>query len=326
MNYTLDAQETVTDIDGNIYKTVTIGNQIWMAENLRTTRYRNGDLIETTNPATKNISGESNPKYQWIFEDNHSDLPIYGRLYTWYAVTDSRNIAPNGWHVPTSEEWTILATYLGGDSLAGGKLKETGTTHWKSPNKGATNESGFTALPGGCRPENGIFDGGGVYVGDKHHYGGWWCSSEKNEHAAWNRYLSYQDDALGSFDSTYRYDDKKWGFSVRCIKDNPTNVEVSKTDFQNPSQIKLLQNYPNPFNPMTRIDYKLNDDFHVNITIYNVAGEKIRTLVDGRQTVGYHQITWDAKNDFIQLVSSGVYFYQLKCNGQVRSRQMTYLK
>src|SRR4029078_12512714 len=134
---------TVTDIDGNVYHTVTIGTQVWMVENLKTTKYRNGDLIGTTIPATLDISSESTPKYQWAYKGEESNVATYGRLYTWYAVADSRNVCPTGWHVPSDAEWTTLTTYLGGESVAGGKLKENGTVHWESPNTGATNESGF---------------------------------------------------------------------------------------------------------------------------------------------------------------------------------------
>jgi uncharacterized protein (TIGR02145 family) len=205
---------TVTDIDGNVYNTVIIGTQTWMKENLRTTKYRNGDTIETTDPATLDISGESDPKYQWVFENDISHLAVYGRLYTWYATTDSRNVCPTGWHVPTNAEWTTLVNFLGGDSVAGGKLKETGTTHWKSPNTGATNESGFTALPGGLRFDNGIFEGGGNYAGDNHHGGSLWSSSENNINA-WSWGMVYDTSEIFSEDIY----SKSSGFSVRCLKD-----------------------------------------------------------------------------------------------------------
>jgi uncharacterized protein (TIGR02145 family) len=138
---------TVTDIDGNIYHTVTIGTQVWMVENLKTTKYRNGDPIP-------NVTGNAwaaltTGAYCWYNNDAATYKATYGALYNWYAVADSRNIAPTGWHVPTDAEWTTLTTFLGGESVAGGKLKETGTNHWTSPNTGATNETGFTALPGG---------------------------------------------------------------------------------------------------------------------------------------------------------------------------------
>lgn len=146
---------SVSDVDGNTYKTIVIGTQTWMAENLRTTKYRNGELIGTTTPATLDISHESEPKYQWAYGGNESNVSVYGRLYTRYAVNDSRNICPAGWHIPTEEELSILVTYLGGEDVAGGKLKEVGTSHWNSPNTGATNESGFTGLPSGNRFDTG---------------------------------------------------------------------------------------------------------------------------------------------------------------------------
>jgi uncharacterized protein (TIGR02145 family) len=213
---------TVTDIDGNVYKTVTIGSQVWMAENLKTTRYRNGDVIGTTSPALLDISRERAPKYQWVYVGWHSDLATYGRLYTWYAVTDSRNIAPAGWHVPTDAEWTTLTDCLGGESVAGGKLKETGTTHWKSPNTDASNESGFTALPGGLRWATGAFEGDGNFNGDGHHGGCWWSSSGNNINA-WSRTLVYLNSKLLRED----IHSKSSGFSVRCVKDASTLPSAS---------------------------------------------------------------------------------------------------
>jgi len=147
-NTTTPDPNTVKDIDGNVYKTVKIGNQTWMAENLRTTKYRNGDPIQliTDEAAWSNLSSGA---YQGPF---FADKLEYGNYYNWYAVNDPRNIAPEGWHVATDAEFTELASFLGGNAVAGNKLKETGTTHWYDPNTG-TNESGFTAL--GC----GIIDG-----------------------------------------------------------------------------------------------------------------------------------------------------------------------
>jgi uncharacterized protein (TIGR02145 family) len=197
----------VLDIDGNSYNTVKIGTQVWMAENLKTTKYRNGDLIGTTTPATIDISGESSPKYQWATNNNESNVAAYGRLYTWYAATDSRNICPTGWHLPTVAEWTTLSSYLGGESVAGGKLKETGTTHWISPNTGATNESGFTALPGGYRDNFGTFSLFG-YTGN------WWSSTEYSASDANYRSLPYDFSNVRN-----SYYGKRGGFSVRCLHD-----------------------------------------------------------------------------------------------------------
>ncbi len=110
-----------------IFNAIIIGTQVWLQENLKTTRYNNGDLIGTTTPATFDIRPESTPKYQWAYEGNESKADTFGRLYTWYAVTDSRGICPIGWHVPADAEWTTLTDFLGGTSVAGGKMKTTGT-------------------------------------------------------------------------------------------------------------------------------------------------------------------------------------------------------
>ncbi|OFX32082.1 MAG: hypothetical protein A2X08_17780 [Bacteroidetes bacterium GWA2_32_17] len=200
-----ESVNTVTDIDGNVYNTITIGTQVWMAENLKTTKYRDGTTIPnvTDNTAWSNLTTGA-------YCDNSnlsSNSDTYGKLYNWYAVADVHNICPTGWHMPTDAEWSVLTTYLGGESVAGGKLKETGTTHWESPNTGATNETGFTALPGGYRYDNGSF----YNVGN---YGLWWSSTESNISNAWFR------DAYYLYNNVNRLNiSKKDGFSVRCVKD-----------------------------------------------------------------------------------------------------------
>jgi uncharacterized protein (TIGR02145 family) len=147
------------------------------------------------------------PEYQWTYDGKESNVALYGRLYTWYTVTDSRGVCPTGWHVPTDEEWITLTTYLGGEAVAGGKLKETGTNHWISPNTGATNETGFTALPGGYRQYYGTF----YAIG----YGGiWWSVTDSTALKALYRYVDYNTS------STFRLDyPKHCGLSVRCVKD-----------------------------------------------------------------------------------------------------------
>lgn len=209
------------DIDGNIYKTVVIGNQEWMAENLKVTRYRNGDAIPniTTGDVWKNMKEGAYCSYN----NDDSNIEIYGLLYNWYAVDDNRNIAPEGWHIPTDAEWKELEMHLGmSDSEAydtgwrgtdeGGKLKETGTNHWKSPNTGATNTSGFSALPGGYRYYGGAFG----YVGfDSIGYTGyWWSSTEASSDCAWVRRLDYSSSGVVRYCRSERN-----GFSVRCIRD-----------------------------------------------------------------------------------------------------------
>jgi uncharacterized protein (TIGR02145 family) len=224
---------TVTDIDGNVYQTVQIGTQVWMAENLKTTRYRNGDLIPT-NLSNTDWDNATTGAYS-IYDNKPENDKTYGKLYNWYAVVDSRNLCPAGWHVPSDAEWTTLLKYLGGDSItvtesimeggkmeaernvsvsimesgvsiAGGKMKAVSNL-WQSPNTGATNESGFSGLPGGCRGDDGTYD----VIGYK---GGWWSSTEKATDIAWNLLLE------SSNDNTLRGDpEKQIGISVRCIRD-----------------------------------------------------------------------------------------------------------
>jgi uncharacterized protein (TIGR02145 family) len=209
---------SVSDVEGNRNYTIRIGAQVWMAENLKTDRYSNGDLINTTNPAYLDITAEATPKYQWAYDGNEKYVATYGRLYTWYAVTDSRNVCPTGWHVPTDAEWTTLTNYLGGENVAGDKLKEKGTTHWQSPYvvyTGGTNETGFTALPGGSRYYYGspptFID---IDNGDLRYFCTWWSSTEYSVTNASIRSMSYESSNLFSNNA-----DKHGGFSVRCLQD-----------------------------------------------------------------------------------------------------------
>jgi len=195
---------TVTDIDGNTYQTVKIGDQWWMAENLKVTHYRNGDAIPNVTDVSEWSNLTTGAYCNYNNDDNNANT--YGSLYNWYAVDDSRNIAPDGWHVPTDAKWQTLVDYLGGDAIAGGKMKETGTSHWKSPNTGATNESGFSALPGGYRGYTGLF----ADVGD---YAYFW-SSKWYGSTAWYRGLLY--DYSGVYRGNFSHQN---GYSVRCVRD-----------------------------------------------------------------------------------------------------------
>ena len=196
-----------TDRDNNNYPVVEIGTQVWMASNLKTTAYNNGDLIGTTTPATKDISGESTPKYQWAYNGIENNVPVYGRLYTWHAINDSRGVCPTGWFVPGNADWTLLITFLGGDYDAGNKLKETGTAHWTSPNTGAADETGFTALPGGYRDD---YDNIFYEIGN---IGDWHSSSEYSTSYSWYMLLYYDDP--GAYIDYYT---KDCANSVRCLK------------------------------------------------------------------------------------------------------------
>jgi uncharacterized protein (TIGR02145 family) len=190
--------------DGNEYNWVQIGDQVWMAENLA--------YLPSVNMVADG-SEDAAGSYYYVYgydgtnvaeakaTDNYA---TYGVLYNWTAAM---NACPDGWHLPSDAEWTELTDYLGGESVAGGKLKETGTTHWASPNTGATNETGFTALPGGYRTNNGTF---GV-IG---YLGHWWSATEYNDTYAWYRLMYYNNS------NVYRsYYYKEVGFSVRCLRD-----------------------------------------------------------------------------------------------------------
>jgi uncharacterized protein (TIGR02145 family) len=198
---------SVTDIDGNKYATIQIGFQTWMAENLKTSKYNDGSAIPniTDNSVWSNLSTGAYSVYNYSPENE----AIYGKLYNWYAVNTGK-LCPQGWRVPTDADWSQLTTYLG--SNAGGKMKATGNTTsgtglWNSPNSGATNESGFTGLPGGERNNDGTFY-------DVDSYGYWWSSTEDDASDAWSRFLVYDNSAVGR-----DYGNKRDGFSCRCLRD-----------------------------------------------------------------------------------------------------------
>jgi len=209
--------KTVTDIDGNVYNTIRIGNQLWTMENLKVTRYRNGDPI--FNLTDNNTLEDPSAGALCAYDNDTNNVAIYGYLYNGFAVEDSRNLAPKGWHVPTDEEWKVLEMHLGMSQSVvdekdyrgtdeGGQLKETGTVHWNSPNTGATNESKFSALPGGYR-----YDYDGAF-GGLNTNAGFWNSTEENSTHLGYRYLAY--DRSNNLRSTR---DKACWFSVRLIWD-----------------------------------------------------------------------------------------------------------
>ncbi|MFA5818585.1 MAG: FISUMP domain-containing protein [Bacteroidales bacterium] len=200
---TAGSGSTITDVDGNTYSTVTIGTQVWMDSNLKTTKFNDGTAIPLVTDNTT-WSWTSTPGYCW-YNNAAANKNTYGALYNWYTVS-TLILCPTGWHVPSDAEWTTLTTYLGGESLAGGELKETGTTHWLSPNTGATNASGFTAVPGGHRNNYGSF----FYVG----IGGYWWTSSGYGSYSWSR--SILNDK-SNVNRSYYY--RQGGSSVRCLRD-----------------------------------------------------------------------------------------------------------
>ena len=197
---------SMTGNDGKTYKTIIIGGQEWMAENLKETKYRDGSAIPdvTNNTAWIGLSTGARCAY----DNNETTANTYGYLYNWFAVNDSRNIAPAGWHVPTHAEWTTLIDYLGGLAAAGGKLKETGTSHWASPNTGATDESHFTALPAGHRSQ---VDGLSKNIGLLTYF---WSATIQFSTNAYTRRM----DAGSTMVPGYAFN-KKLGYSIRLVKD-----------------------------------------------------------------------------------------------------------
>jgi len=200
---------TVTDYDGNIYHTVTIGNQVWLKENLKVTHYRNGDPVPEGKIGKK--AGPASTDGEWWNYNNSDSLgQIYGRLYNFYAISDSRILAPLGFRVASDSDWIALAATIGPDSLVGGMLKEAGTLHWWTPNTGATNSSGFTALPGGAyNSVTGIFS----FLS----YGAslWTSSVSTTNSYSWARSLLNNSGYLNRGESP-RFS----GMSVRCIRAN----------------------------------------------------------------------------------------------------------
>ena len=195
----------VNDLDGNSYKTVKIGNQLWFAENLKVTKLNDGTLIPnvTDSLAWRN---SINPAYCWYNNDEAQFKVTYGGLYNWYSVNTNK-LCPSGWHVPTKAEWDTLKSFLGGYNDAGNKMKEIGTSHWTQTDSEVTNESGFTGLPGGIIMSKGTCRS----IGTDAYF---WSSTEYDLNYAWVFRLVTFSGTLSSF-----YPLKSGGTSIRCIKD-----------------------------------------------------------------------------------------------------------
>jgi uncharacterized protein (TIGR02145 family) len=284
---------TVTDIDGNVYQTVTIGTQVWMAANLKVTHYRNGEALPnvTVNATWAGLTTGAYCEYN----NDVNNVATYGRLYNWYAAVDSRNIAPIGWHVASDAEWQTLVDYLGFGTVAGGKMKEAGTTHWTIPNTGATNESGFTALPGGYRYANGTYGG-------MSNNAAYWSSTESNSLFAWYRRLDYNNTGI------YRYDNNKvYGISVRCVKDaEPTPVtDIDGNVYQTVTigtQVWMTENL--------KVTHYSNGDSIPNVTVDTWAdlttGAYCNYNNDVNNAVTYARLyNWYAVNDNRNIAPAG---------------------
>ena len=201
-----DTIGNVTDTDGNIYHTVAIGSQVWMVENLKVTKYRNGNPIPNVIDSSSWINRSTGAYCDYNHNVGYS--LIYGKLYNWYTISDPRKLCPTGWKVPNNADWTTLIINLGGEFIAGGKLKEAGTKHWSSPNTGATNESGFNALPGGFRDTYNEFK----YLT---YYNYMWSSTQFDPKNSY--YMRMRSDSSSVFNF---YVNNNFGFSVRCVRDH----------------------------------------------------------------------------------------------------------
>jgi uncharacterized protein (TIGR02145 family) len=294
--------QTVTDYDGNVYNTVTIGTQVWTKENLNVKHYRNGDEIPEVQDS---ISWVNQTKGAWCYnENNPANGPDYGRLYNWYAANDSRNIAPVGWHIPTDDEWKTLEIFLGmSPAIAdldqyrgtkeGNALKEPGTnTHWTldccpghSPNAG-TNSSGFTALGSGFRwylNANAPYKSFSPPTGNAQ----FWTSTAPNDSTAWLRHLCvYHEDI-------YRDNWKKTnGSSIRLVKDLTTGLNNDLEELQ-------IGLFPNPISNKLTFTHSGNE--HITVFLYNFLGQQILQ----------HTFTNTATINTEQL-AAGIYFYELR--------------
>jgi len=296
------ADSTVTDFDGNVYQTVTIGNQVWLKENLKSVHYSDGTPIPNV----------------VAFNNSDSMANIYGKLYTWNAtVRDSatgtvKGVCPCGWHVPAHTEWQEMENQLGGASVAGGKMKETGAAHWQSPNTGATNSSGFSALPAGeWDPNN------SPNFRLLNEYAVFWTATSISGSKAREKYLAYNNSASTTFDWY-----KILKYSIRCVKNqSATNINFEQGSSLSPKDFILHKNYPNPFNPSTTIKYTLSKSAKVSLSIYNLLGKKIQILVNQRQNPGEYKAVFYAHN-----LPSGIYYYQFEANGEKELAQMLLIK
>ena len=233
MNIPCPGIPTLKDIDGNTYNTVQIGTQCWMKENLRVTKYRDGTFIplDESGGTNGNSSGQTwsskSTGARTVYSHSALNLSTYGYLYNWYAATEIKRLCPSGWSVPSDNEWTTLTKYLGGEVVAGGKMKTTGTTFWDSPNTGANNESGFSAYPGGLRNIIGIFSN--VRMNEF-----FWSDTEYDNNSVLDLSLSYYNGSAGRGSSP-----KGSGLSVRCLKDKASIVSIPSVTTNIISSISL---------------------------------------------------------------------------------------
>lgn len=273
--------QTVSDYDGNTYPTIEIGDQIWMQENLRAVHYADGSPITSV----------------WAYEDSDSLAAIYGLLYDWdgamnySTVEEAQGACPNGWHIPSDAEWTRLGNQLGGNEVAGGKMKETGYLHWKYPNTDATNESGFSALAAGEYDDTHY-----QLLGE---YNVLWSSTQTSSQWAKYRYLSYTDAGL----HPYNYY-KSFRYSVRCVKNE--TVGLRNNSFQG------LRVYPNPVDVLLNFDQEKVPVTTKTVTVYNQQGMEIMEF----------PLTEQRHAKDMGMLSPGIYFLKINSSSGPRYRKI----
>ena len=284
--------ETVTDVDGNTYTVVEIGNQRWLRENLTSLNYCDG----TTIPDVAS------------YLDSDSLATVYGRLYTWDAAMagsktpGAQGACPCGWHIPTDEEWKELEDFLGGAAIAGGFLKEAGTEHWAQPNTGADNSSAFSALPGG---EYDAHSNPARYQLLRTH-AVFWTSTEIGPLLARERYLSFDSPRSGVYDWY-----KVMRYSVRCVADAATSIKAEPV--KDPSA-QTLTIYPNPFNSEAIVTFTVPAPGYASVTLYNLLGQQIAILFEGETSQGTHKVRLSSN-----LLATGMYL----CRFQTASTTQT---
>ena len=300
------AQDIVTDFDGNEYHSIVIGDQIWLQENIKALHYSDGTAIPDV------VS----------YDNNESNANIYGRLYTWDAAMDgmtsegARGICPTGWHIPSAAEWNTLENYLGGSSIAGGKMKEIGISHWRRFNVGADNSSAFTALPGG---EYDAHDSPHQFrlIND---YAVFWTSTEISATFANERYLAF--DAAASISFNWY---KIMKYSIRAIQDSEVSDLINE-EIQFPKRSLLYPNVPNPFNPSTIITYEISKTDIVNVDIIDIRGKLMKSLQCEQVSAGVHELIWHGMNASGQQVDSGIYVVVMSVGTQIQTQKISLIR
>lgn len=285
----------ITDIDNNFYDTIRIGTQTWFARNLKAIRLNDGTPIPNVT-AQANWAAQTSPAFCW-YNNETANRDIYGALYNGFAVKTGK-LCPTGWHVPTDDDWSDLVLFLGGPTVAAGKLKATGTANWQSPNVGATNEFGFSALPGGYRPSDNFYTVGV--------FGFWWSSTEYETGRAWTQAMRHDEPGMMAPTGL----DFGNGLSVRCIKDLSADVITDLADAESDKPMV----YPNPVRDFLYVEFDRAQSR--TLTIYDAVGAELVNLeVAGKsQAIDVRhlprglfvlKIQTQAKADFVRFINSG---------------------